>query len=105
MDQVLADCREGTSIDAVLLQLCKLGVETLQLLEQCICREALSNELIVKLELLRRGLATSASLSYHDTGRKVQLARQASALTETRLALCTLVGKLRNRFKISACRE
>jgi len=92
MDQVLADCREGTSIDAVLLQLCKLGVETLQLLEQCICREALSNELIVKLELLRRGLATSASLSYHDTGRKVQLARQASALTETRLALCALVG-------------
>jgi hypothetical protein len=66
MDQFLADCRECTGIDAVLVQLRKLGVEALQLLEKSICREALSNELVMKLELLGRGLTTSASLGYHD---------------------------------------
>jgi len=101
MDQLLAGRREGTCIDAVLVQLRKLSVETLQLLEQSICREALSSELIVKLELLRRGLATSTSLSYHDTVEKVQLARKDSALTETRLALCALVSRLHNKLQLS----
>jgi hypothetical protein len=43
MDQLLADRREGTCIGAVLVQLRELCVEALQLLEQSICREALSN--------------------------------------------------------------
>ena len=70
MDQLLADCRECTSIGAVLVKLRKLDVEALEFLEQSICREALSNELVMKLELLRRGLATSASLGDHDVGRR-----------------------------------
>jgi hypothetical protein len=50
-------------------------VEILQLLEQGICGEAFPNKLIVKLELLGRSLATATSLSYHDAGKKVQLAK------------------------------
>jgi len=52
VDQLLADCRECSGINAVLVEVCELGVEILQLLEQGICGMTLSNEPIVKLEFL-----------------------------------------------------
>jgi hypothetical protein len=99
VDQLLTDRREGRSINAILVQVCKLGVEILQLLEQGIRREALSNKLIVKLELLWRCLTTPTSLSHHDVlerGSSWSRQDQDSALTETRLALCAPVVWLRN---------
>jgi len=79
VDQLLTDRREGSSINTVLVQVGKLGVEILQLLEQRICREALSNKLIVKLELLWRCLATPTSLSHHDAGKREPLGKTVTA--------------------------
>ena len=81
MDEFLACIRERIDVDDLLIQISEFCVERPQLFEESICRKALPDKLVVKLELSGGGVACAASLCNHGGRRGFGRRRLKRVLT------------------------